>query len=105
MFAQSTDLGMVKAILDGGVPLVLAVLVIILGYAIYIMTKHISTLQKEYREKVEELLEKQIQTQVPLTETLAKTTEALIHAEEAIEESTAVLAQVHALIEALGDEP
>ena len=99
MFSQSSDLGVVQDVLDGGVPLVLAVLVIILGYALYLTVGHISTLQKEYREKVEELLEKQISTQGPLTETLAKTTEALIHAEEAIEENTAVLAQVQSLME------
>ena len=103
MFAEG-NLNVLKDVLDGGVPLVLAVLVVILGYAIYIMTKHVSLLQREYREKVEELLEKQLSTQGPLTETLATTTEALKRAEEAIEESTLVMVQMQTLIDALGDE-
>ena len=97
------SLGTLQAVLEGGVPLILAVLVVIAGYVIFKLVKYIQDLQKELQSKIQELLEKQLDQQGPLTEALTQTTEALKKAEESIEENTKTLAEARITIKDLTD--
>lgn len=92
-----------KEILEGGVPLILAVMLVITCVIVYKLARANNELQKQLREKIQELLEKQLEQQGPLTKALTHTTEALKKTETTIEknskkleDNTLILADVKA---------
>lgn len=105
----TAHIGTLQAILKGGVPLILAVLLVIAGYVIYQLVRYIQKsqkecqtniqeLQKELQTKIQELLQKQLDQQGPLTEALTQTTQALKKADETLEENNKLLTQVKTII-------
>ena len=87
LLAQSSSetVTVLKEILDGGLPLVLAVIVVVQGYVVYKLLQNMALLEQAFRSKIEELLEGQIKQQAPLTEALVQTRAVLERVEKLLD--------------------
>lgn len=96
------EVGLLQTIIAGGVPLVLAVLVAIEGFVIYLLWKEIKTLRDKHQEFLEKQIGKVAENQAVLTEQITRSSDFVARAETALNEANKTMTRQGAKLDEAG---
>lgn len=98
--AAKESVGVLQTILEGGLPLMLLVIAVILGWVIYKQNERIAELEKEFRTDSKSLLQDQIAEAKPLTEALTKTNDVMGRVDRSLKDATDTMTRLNAKLDA-----